>query len=133
MTRYSDSEFADFSIRVMQGESLDILPEDLRPRFERVMAEARAFVDAEPPPREYPVIKCTPHVWELLCSLAKAAGVRRGEFPKWLAEAQAADAAELAPSPEPSKLSRPRLLALNGHGLAPTPHPRPRHLRAVPK
>lgn len=46
-SRYSDSEIADFSVRIMKGESPDILPSDLRPWFERVRATAEAQLEAE--------------------------------------------------------------------------------------
>ncbi len=129
---YSDREIADYGVRLINGEPLSIVPDDLRPFFERAEAKARAIVAAQPPARqEYPVLHLTPHVWDLLKSLSKAAGLRPGEWPRWLAEARAKDAAELAPPTEPAKPARPRLLGLNGHGSAPTPHPRPRHLRVV--
>jgi len=105
---YSDLQIADYGIRLIQGESLDIVPADLRPFFERAQARAAEMVAARPasapaaPP--VPVLALTPHVWALLQSLGKAAGARPGEWPRWLAEAQAKDAADAAPpKPETAK------------------------------
>jgi hypothetical protein len=44
---YTDSEIAHFQIRILDGEPLDILPAELRPRFERVRAIAEARLEAE--------------------------------------------------------------------------------------
>ena len=113
---YSDSEIADYGVRLMQGEPLDIVPPELRPFFARAQELARerfaALPPAAPSPPPVEVLRLTPHVWALLQSLAKAANLRRGEWPAWLAEAQAKDAAELAAQPEPAK-------------------PRPAHLRRI--
>lgn len=131
-SHYTDLQVAGYGVRLVNGEPLSIVPDDLRPFFERAQELARASVAAQPPPAPvYETITLSPSVCELWRDVLTAAGCRPGEFSIWLREAERKDRAEREPRPAEPVARKPRLVGLNGGGLNPASHPQRGHLHVV--